>query len=185
MHMCLLHGNVAAERQFSSMGEVLTKKRNLLHDETLDAILFIKSQITSVGGVENINVVPSLRVSCRNAHSKFLEAARLRQGEKIEKIEQQLTKSFSAALEHDKEMKTLIKNQSDALASVSEEKKKIDRKDRLIAELIAARDEDKESKVRESTQGKRNIGKAFRQPYTACFGRCHRIGCRKISALQR
>ena len=76
--LCLPHGNPVAERQFSSMGNILTENRNSLSDDTLSSLLFLRNTIANFGGVSCIDVTPNMRLWCRNAHARYTDVMRER-----------------------------------------------------------------------------------------------------------
>ena len=145
----LPHGNAVTERQFSIMSDILTKKRSLLDDGTLHALLFLKSAIGHLGGISNIPITTELRISCRNAHARYVEAARQRKMKEEEAVmkraQQEIEKDITSAIDEDSKIKSLTAQHVCASTAVTEEKRNMDRKDKLIRDLINARDNDKEN----------------------------------------
>ena len=131
----------------------------MLQEQMLNALLFLKSTINHFGGISNIHITADLRISCRNAHARYAEAARQRKlqqdNETVKRAQREMEKSMSLAIEKDHQVKQFSDQQACASHAVANEKKKIDQKDKLISELISARNMDK---VRYDNERKRTFG---------------------------
>ena len=146
--LCLPHGNAVTERQFSIMTDILTKKRSQLHDETLHALLFVKSALSQYGDISNVPITRQLKLSCRNAHAKSVEAEKKkkldREQDQFRKTKMAIEQAMKSTVANDPQINDLDGKRISASAALIEEKKKIDAKDKLINELMLAREKDKE-----------------------------------------